>query len=259
MLDFPALPPRVIPSLLLQGDIFVKTKNFKKPVYIGDPINTINVFNSFEVDEIIILDIGCTLHNKAPNFSLIFALATESWVPLAYGGGIRSVADAKRILNSGIEKVIFNNLLFTDSDTVKDCVHAFGSSSVVACITVKQSVFGYYHVIAYAGRRKMRFALDNVLDDIQKLGVGELVINDLSREGTRRGYDTQLISRITRRLDIPVIAMGGAGSLEDFKMAVDSGADAAAAGSYFVFYKEGSGVLIHYPDRKVLERVFHAG
>ena len=138
MLNLPPLLPRIIPCLLLHDEIFVKTNKFNNPIYIGDPLNTINLFNKFEVDEIVILDIGCPRKKASPNFSLIEELANECWVPLAYGGGIRSASDAKKILNLGIEKIIVDRLLFSNPDEVRKCVSEFGSSSVVACINVKK-------------------------------------------------------------------------------------------------------------------------
>jgi cyclase len=238
--------------------VFVKTHKFKKPVYIGDPVNTINLFNKFEVDEIVLLDIGCQRSKKEPNFSLIEDLASECWVPLSYGGGVQSVAHAKKILNSGIEKIVFDSLLHNNPEEVKKCVNEFGASSVVGCIDVKATLFGQYEIRSQAGKAKVKKSITELVLMLRELGVGELIINNISRDGTAEGYDLSLIEMFSSQLDIPVVALGGASALDDFKSAVDHGASAAAAGSYFVF-QEGmsSGVLVNYPARKDLEDLFY--
>lgn len=258
MVNFSSLIPRVMPCLLLDEGVFVKTEKFKKPVYIGDPINTINLFNKFEVDEIIVLDIGCPRKNRSPNFSLIQDLATECWVPLSYGGGIQSVSDVRKILNSGIEKVIIDRLCFVNPDEVRKCVREFGASSVVASLNIKRALFGNYQIRTNYGRKKLKFSIKGVLAYIQALGVGEIIINDISRDGTRAGFDLNLINMITNHSTVPVVAVGGAGKIEDFKMAIDAGASAVGAGSYFVFQNHlTSSVLVNFPDRIKLERLFH--
>lgn len=257
MLNMMPLLPRVIPCLLLQDDVFVKTKKFRNPIYIGDPVNTLNLFNKFEVDEIIVLDIGCVRKNTCPDFSFISELASECWVPLSYGGGLRTIEDAKKILNSGIEKVVFESLLFSDPNIVENCVQEFGASSIVACISIKESMFGGYQVYTNGGTKKINLSLDKVVEHLQGIGVGELIINNISREGASLGYDLNLIKRISSKLSIPVVALGGASCMSDFKAAIESGASAVSAGSYFVFQRNNpSSVLINFPSRREFERLF---
>ncbi len=254
----PPLPPRIIPCLLLQNEAFVKTIKFKTPVYIGDPVNTINLFNKFEVDEIMVLDIGCSRNGTKPNFSLIEDLASECWVPLAYGGGIQSVEDAKKILNSGIEKILVESLLFSNPQEVQRCVDEFGSSSVVGCINVKTNLLGQYELRTQSNHKKASLSFDATIDLLKEIKIGEIVINHISRDGTHKGYDLNLIKKITQKVDCPVVALGGASGLKDFKKAIDAGASAVSAGSYFVFQRKSStSILINYPPRKEIESLFH--
>lgn len=257
-MHLPVLPPRIIPCLLLQDEAFVKTKKFKNPVYIGDPINTINLFNKFEVDEIIVLDIGCARKKKPPNFSLIEELASECWVPLTYGGGIKSVEDAKKILNSGIEKILIESLIFTNPQEAKKCVKEFGSSSIVGCINVKKNLFGQYKIRTQANYKRVALSFDAILDLLVEINVGEIVVNSINADGTKKGYDLILIEQVARRVGCPIVAMGGASCLDDFKYAIIAGASAASAGSYFVFQSNSlASVLVNYPSRKKIEDLFN--
>lgn len=250
--------PRVIPCLLLHDDVFVKTRKFSTPVYVGDPVNTINLFNKFEVDEIVLLDIGCPRTKARPNFALIEDLASECWVPLSYGGGVSSLEDARKILNSGIEKIIFDRLLYDAPQEIEKCVAEFGASSVVACIEVKQNIFGKYEIRTQAAQRKAGISIADACAMLKKTGVGEVIINNISRDGMSTGYDLTMIQEFSSQLDVPVIALGGAASIADFKGAVNCGASAVAAGSFFVFQNGmSSGVLVSYPTRKVLEELFY--
>lgn len=258
MLSLLSLPPRIIPALLLSDDMFVKTRKFRKPIYIGDPVNTINLFNKFEVDEIVVLDISCSRSKKKPNFELIAELASECWVPLSYGGGIRSVDDAKRILNSGVEKIIFESLFHLNANELKKCVNQFGASSVVVCLDVKKTVFGKYSLRTLNNSQNSLFSLDEALKMIFDIGVGEVIINNISRDGTLLGYDCELLHYVSKHIDCHLIALGGASCLKDFKEAIDNGASAAAAGSFFVFQNNNTdSILIHFPERHEIENLFN--
>lgn len=258
MLIIPSLPPRIIPALLVFDDAFVKTKKFKDMKYIGDPVNTINLFNKFEVDEIVVLDISCGRKMTQPNFDFIEELASECWVPLAYGGGIRTVIDAKKILNSGVEKIIIESLLFANPEEVRKCVKEFGSSSVVACFDIKTNLFGGYELRTQCNTQKAPLTLDKAIALVKELEIGELIINHITRDGKGTGYDLKLIHHISKKLECPVIALGGASCMNDFKSAIDAGANAASAGSYFVFQNVSSqSVLINYPSRSNIEGLFN--
>jgi imidazole glycerol-phosphate synthase subunit HisF len=258
MLNLPPLPPRVIPTLLLSDDVFVKTTKFKNPVYIGDPLNTINLFNNFEVDEIVILDISCSKNRKNVNFELIEMLGTECWVPLSYGGGINSIETARKILNSGVEKIVFESLFHLNLDKLKECIDLFGSSSIVICLDVKKNFFGQYFLRTPNNSKDTQYSLDKALEIINAIGVGELIINNISRDGTRLGYDCELLQYVSKRTNCPIIALGGASCLKDFKKAIDSGASAAAAGSFFIFQNNSiDSILIHFPERYEIENLFN--
>ncbi|EKE00962.1 MAG: Imidazoleglycerol-phosphate synthase HisF [uncultured bacterium] len=258
MLILPPLPPRVIPCLLLYEEAFVKTKKFKNPTYIGDPVNTINLFNKFEVDEIMVLDISCIRKQTRPNFQLIEEIASECWVPLTYGGGIQSVEEANKILNSGVEKILVESIIFSNPQEVRKCVSEFGSSSVVGCLNIAENIFGRYELRTQGNHKKAPLSLDATIALLDEIKVGEIVINHISRDGTHKGYDINLIHNITTKLNCPVVALGGASCIKDFKKAINAGASAVSAGSYFVFQNTSSqSVLINYPSRKEIEILFN--
>lgn len=249
------LPPRVIPVLLLQNDTLVKTFKFKKHTYVGDPINTVNLFNKFEVDEIMVLDI--TTNKTKPNFKLIEQIASECWVPITYGGGIKTIQDARRIFNCGVEKALIQDLLFDNVDVAGSLVSAFGSASIVGCINVKKNIFAQYCIHGNDLRVKRNVSLDNAIDLLKELDIGELVVNNISRDGTFKGYDLELLSYVSNKMSCPVIALGGAKDIKDLHMCIKRGAHAVAAGAMFVFSNEDKeSVLVNFPERRLIEEVF---
>ena len=245
----------MIPVLLLDNGYLYKTFKFSQPEYLGDPINTIKIFNNKEVDEIVVLDIGATSDHKEPNYALLEDLATEAFMPMAYGGGLTNVEQMHKIFSIGYEKIVLNSSLITHQDLCKQAVKVFGSQSVVASIDVVKK--GSHYLVATHGGRKIH-DLDPIsfVQSLALSGVGEIIINSIDHDGVMQGYDLNLIEQVAQAVDIPVIACGGAGKLEDFKAAVKRGASAIAAGSFFVFYGKHRAVLITYPDYNVLERLF---
>lgn len=250
------LTTRVIPCLLLRGSGLVKTIRFKDPKYIGDPINAIRIFNDKEVDELILLDIDATREKRGPAFSVIEEVASECFMPLGYGGGIRSVEDARCILKLGVEKVVLNSIAWREPSVLQAASREFGAQAVVASIDVRRKLFGRYEVcidggIVGTGADPIEYARR-----VEALGAGEIFLNSIDRDGTMQGYDIELIAKVTAAVGIPVIASGGAGSVSDFGAAVRQGhASAVAAGSLFVFHGPHRAVLITYPPRIDLERV----
>lgn len=249
------LQTRVIPCLLLRNQGLVKTVKFKDPKYVGDPINSVKIFNDKEVDELIFLDITATVENRRPPFKLLSEITSECFMPLGYGGGIRSVEDIREILGLGVEKVIINSHAVEDQSFVSRAAELFGSQSIVVSLDVKKSLLGKYE-IRTCGERKatgldpVRFAVQ-----MQERGAGELFLNSIDRDGTQQGYDIDLIRRVTEAVSIPVIACGGAGRLEDFADAVHKGgASAVSAGSFFVFQGKHRAVLISFPTPEELQR-----
>jgi cyclase len=248
--------PRIIPCLLLQQSRLVKTVKFKEPKYIGDPLNAVRIFNEKEVDELVFLDITASREGRSPEFGLIREIASECFMPFAYGGGIRAVDQVRQILMSGAEKVVLNTAAIESPNVIEQASAEFGSQSIVVSINIKRTMFGGYRV--YNNCDQKMTSLDPVKHacDVVKRGSGELFVNDVDRDGTREGYDGDLIQRIASAVDVPVIACGGAGSLADLKAAVDQGASAASAGTFFVLYGKHRAVLITYPDRAALELLF---
>jgi cyclase len=249
------LRTRVIPCLLLSGGGLVKTIRFKKPTYVGDPVNAVNIFNDKEVDEVVVLDIAATAERRPPPFQLISEIATECFMPLTYGGGIRSLQDMDTLFRSGVEKVALNTVVADDPTLVRAAADRFGSQAVVVSIDAKRRRRGY-RVYTNAGGRELRVDPAAHAREAQRLGAGEILLTSMDRDGTMEGYDTELIRAVTSQVDVPVIACGGAGTVEDFRKAVEEGgASAVAAGSMVVFHGRNRAVLINFPSRGDLERV----
>lgn len=247
---------RVIPVLLLKGQGLYKTVKFKDAKYLGDPINAVKIFNDKEVDELCFLDITATNEGKEPNYKAISEIASECFMPLSYGGGITNVEQARKLFNIGVEKIILNSSVHTNPNLVQELSAHYGAQSIVVCIDVKKSFFGKYEVYSHSGKKNtgkdpLQFALE-----VQKLGAGELIVNSIDRDGTMSGYDIELISKIASKLEIPVVACGGASCLNDFTKVVNEGqANAVAAGSLFVFHGKHRAVLISYPSSKELKEI----
>lgn len=241
------LRTRVIPVLLISDRKLVKTVKFKKPVYVGDPINTIKIFNDKEVDEIAVLDINASRLKRQPDYEYIESLASQCFMPLAYGGGVTDSIQAQRILELGVEKIILNTSAINDMDVVSSISEQAGSQSVVVSIDVKKNWLGKYEVVISGGKKKTGLKPADCIVKAVEHGAGEILINSVDKDGTLSGYDTELISEISSLVDVPIIACGGARNIDDFKLALDSGATAVAAGSMFVFTGPHRAVLISYP------------
>lgn len=250
------MTPRVIPTLLLDRGKLVKTRRFRNSVYIGDPINTSRLFNDMEVDELVFLDISRG-NDTSIDYSLLADLASECFMPLAYGGKIRNPDQARKIIGLGFEKIILNTLCASDPSLVREIVKDLGSQSVVGSVDVRHSIFR-------RGKLKLRSGIKadthSVLDyclKIQEIGCGEILLTSVANEGMMDGYDLDLIRSISDELTIPIIASGGAATLEHLRAAVFlGGASAVAVGSMSVFQAKGKGILINYPERVELENIF---
>src|SRR6266478_1068622 len=227
---------RVIPCLLIQGRSLVKTVRFKDPRYIGDPINAVRIFNEKEVDELILLDISAVRQGKAPDLRLLTEIAGECFMPLCYGGGIRTLEDVKGILSLGAEKVAVNTTAVERPSFVREIADAVGSQSIVVSIDVTRTTAGEYEVRTRGGSRGTGIDPVACARQMEELGAGELIVNSIDRDGTMGGYELDLIGRVARAVRIPVIACGGAGGTRDFSAAAKiAGASAVAAGSLFVY------------------------
>jgi len=250
------LQTRIIPCLLLKDDSLVKTVNFKKPAYIGDPVNTARIFNELEVDELTLLDISATSNKKKPNFKILAELANECFMPLAYGGGINDFEDAKKIFQIGIEKVIINSIAFSKPAFITELAEHFGNQAIVASIDVKKNMFGKYQVFSNSGTKKQKVDPVAWAQELEQLGAGEILLTAIHQEGTWNGFDINIIEKISNAVNIPVIANGGASSIEDIEKAVKQGnASAVSLGSMVVYQNKGMGVLVNFPDTEKLNKV----
>lgn len=250
--------PRVIPVLLLKNRGLVKTLRFAEPIYVGDPLNAVRIFNEKEVDELIFLDITATAENRGPALDHLHDVATECFMPFTYGGGVRSIEQMRGIFKAGAEKIAVNTAAAETSELITEAARIFGSQSIVVSIDVRRSEPDGRPVTWIRGGRNAT-ELDAVAAAVraQKLGAGEILLNSIDRDGTQEGYDLDLIRAVSAAVSIPVIACGGASSVGDFtKATLDAGAAAAAAGSYFVFCGSRDAVLITYPGRRELEAAF---
>jgi cyclase len=243
---------RIIPVLLLKDGGLYKTVRFGKDNYVGDPINTVKIFNEKEVDELVLLDYHATLENRAPDLKKIAEIAGEAFMPMAYGGGITSLEQARMVFDGGFEKVVLNSVLFHNLSILREIGNIYGAQSVVASIDVKKNLFGKQRVYSVSGTRKSERDPVEWARTLEDGGAGELFLNCIDRDGTWEGYDIPLIKAVSEAVRIPVIACGGAGSLSDFEKAVrEGGASAVAAGSLFVYQRKGMGVLVNFPAQKI--------
>lgn len=250
------LKTRVMPCLLLRNRALVKTVKFKNPNYVGDPINTVRIYNEKEVDELIFLDITATAEGKKPQFQLVAEIASECFMPFAYGGGIHDLADFATILHQGAEKVAINTSAYENPALIIEAAAHFGSQSIIVSIDVKKKMFGRYAVFVKGGRVHTGIDPVSYARRMEDLGAGELLLTSIDRDGTMDGYDVELIRMVANAVSIPVIACGGAGSVADFGAAVkQGGASAVAAGSMVVYQGRHRAVLINFPSRAELEEV----
>ncbi len=239
---------RLIPCLLLDNGRLVKTVQFRKPVYVGDPINAVKIFNDKEVDELIFLDIDATRSHKRPDFAYLKKIAEQCFMPLCYGGGVTSLEDIGTLFRIGFEKVSINAAAADHPELIGEAARVYGSQSIVGAMDVGKNLFGKAVVRVQNGARNTGYSPREYAKRLEEAGVGEIFLNSITRDGMMSGYDCELIREMSDCVQVPVIACGGAGNLEDCRRAIDSGASAAASGSIFVFWGANRAVLINYPD-----------
>lgn len=253
------LRTRVIPCLLLKNLGLVKTIKFRDPTYLGDPINIVKIFNDKEVDELTFLDITATIENTSPPFDLLAKITTECFMPLGYGGGIRRVQDIERILNLGVEKIVVNSHAVENPSFIKAAAELAGSQAIVVSIDVKKNRLGEYEVYTHSGQKATGLNPVRYAIEMEKQGAGEILLTSIDRDGTMQGYDLELTKQVSKAVGIPVVACGGAATVQHLVEAVKlGGASAAAAGSMFVFQGPLRAVLISYPTPQELRSAFGA-
>jgi cyclase len=249
------LSTRVIPALLLKGKGLVKTTRFRKPVYVGDPMNAVKVFNDKEVDELIFLDIIASKAGTEPDFSMIEAIASECFMPVCYGGGINKIEQIKRILGLGIEKVSLNHSILENPGIINKAASLVGSQSIVVSVDIASRRNGSKYVYSHVNKKNLKIDPVKHIKTLEDQGAGELLLNSVNNDGMMTGYDTDFIKIITELVNIPVIACGGAGNLDHLKeVRKNTEVSGLAAGSMFVFHGKHKAVLLSYPDQKELTK-----
>lgn len=246
---------RIIPTLLLKNGGLVKTMRFKNPVYVGDPINAVQIFNKKEVDELIILDITATLEKTTLNYKKIEEIVSEAFMPIGYGGGINKLEQIEKLFKLGVEKVILNTAAYLNPDLIKQAAQTFGNQSIVVAIDIKKDLLGNNRIYTHSGSKKQDTDLLKALKIFENAGAGEIFINSIDRDGTMTGYDLNLIRLVSENVSVPVVASGGAGKIEHFSQAIKAGASGIAAGAMFVFHGVHRAVLISYPKYEELENI----
>lgn len=241
---------RIIPCLLYDGNGLVKTVKFRNPSYVGDPINAIKIYNEKEVDELILIDIAASKQHRKPNFNKIADMAGEAFMPFAYGGGVKTYDDFATLYKIGVEKVVVNSLIQENPEVIKKVIASYGAQAVVACIDFKKPLFGPKAPFSYLGNKIKQPLADYASYVTKEIGVGEVMLYSADKDGTWEGYDYPVLEELVPKIDVPVIACGGCGSIADLeKVLYQTNVNAAAIGSMAVYSKKGMGVLINFPER----------
>lgn len=250
------LKTRLIPTLLLRNGSLVKTKKFKSFNYIGDPANTLRIFNELEVDEIMILDISSSMKDSHQDLKCLKEMAEECFMPLSYGGGIDTLDKAKQIFDLGFEKIVINTHAANKPELITEIASIYGSQAVIVSIDYKTNFLGKKTVRTYCGNKNTH--LDPILwaKEVEKFGAGEILLTSIDNEGTWSGFDYDMISQISEKITLPLIAHGGAGSLNHISKVINEcGASAVALGSMVVYQKKDYGVLINFPDQDKIKEI----
>jgi cyclase len=250
------LQKRIIPVLLLHNQVLHKTIRFKNIFYVGDPINAIRIFNEKEVDELAFIDIDASKSGNEPNYKMIESIASECFMPLCYGGGIKNIEQARRIFSIGVEKIILNSVLFDKPSLITEISEIYGNQSIICSIDIKKSIFSKYKVFNHVKKQICEKDPYKYAKNLEKLGAGELLINMVDDDGTMHGYNVSFFTKFSACFNIPVIACGGAGTINHFKeLFKSSEVSAAAAGSMFVFHGKHKAVLITYPQESDINSI----
>jgi cyclase len=250
--------PRVIPLLLLKDKGLVKSVKFKNYRYIGDPINAVKIFNDLKADELVFLDILASRENRSISLDFVKNVGEEANMPFAVGGGIKNIKDIREIIAAGAEKVIINTQAVNNPDFIKESSETFGSSTISICLDIKKNLFGKVKIWSNNGRKQSSYSPLEFAQLMEEKGAGELIVQSISNDGLMNGYDLETIQLVSKAVSIPVVAAGGAGSLDDFKMAhAQAYASAVTAGSMFVFHGPRRAVLINYPNSEDLKSIFN--
>ena len=248
--------PRIIPVLLLKENGLYKTKKFESPIYIGDPINAVKIFNDAKADELIFLDINSTKDNTPINYDLLSKISEEAMMPFSYGGGLNSLEKIKKAFQAGSEKVVLNSICYNSIEIIKEATKIFGNQAIVVSIDVRYEN-NEYILYSNAGNKKESISLEQHLINCEEAGAGEFFINSIDKEGTREGYDLKLYETVSKIVNVPIIASGGANDEDDMVDLIKKDVvSATAAGSMFVFIGRKNAVMINYPEPEDLIELF---
>lgn len=251
------LQTRVIPVLLVHDKGLYKTTKFKTPKYVGDPINAIKIFNEKEVDELILLDIDASKEDREPDYKMIEKVASECFMPLCYGGGIKNLNQIRKIFSLGVEKVSLNYIALSKSSLIEEAAATFGSQSIVGSVNIKKNLFGKYKLYDHVSKKTLGKPIVKYLRELVDKGVGEIFINDVDNDGMMEGFNVELFKEITAGLTVPTICCGGAGTLKHcHDVITQTNVSAVSAGSMFVFQGKHRAVLITYPLRNEIDLLF---
>ena len=243
------LRTRIIPVLLLREECLVKTINFKKFDYIGDPINTVKIFNELQVDELLFLDIISSLKQRDINYKILKKISQECFMPLSYGGGIKTLEEAKLIFEIGFEKSVINTSAVINPNLISEIASIYGSQSVIVSIDVKKNLFKKHTVRILSGTKNTKLDPVEWAKKVESLGAGEILITSIDQEGSWKGFNLDVVKNITDNVNIPVIAHGGAGNLGHIESIIVNGrVSAVGLGSMVVYQKKDMGVLINFPE-----------
>ncbi len=247
---------RMIPTLLISNGKLVKTINFGNKIYVGDPINAIKIFNDKEVDELILIDIDASKNHSPINFQLIEDCASECFMPLCYGGGIKNIDDATRLFSLGVEKICIQSSFFSNPSFLTELSSKYGSQAIVISLDFKKNIFGNYNIINSSSNSIIKKDIKLLLAELTELGAGEILLNVINKDGKMSGLDLELIKKVSTNTSLPLIALGGVGSISDIQNGFLNGASAVSAGSFFVFKGPHKAVLITYPNQNEITKIF---
>lgn len=249
--------PRVIPVLLLKNLGLIKSINFKNHRYIGDPHNAVKLFNDLKADELVFLDILATIEKRCISIDFVKKVGAEANMPFSVGGGISKIEEIRQILKAGAEKVIINSAAVNNPKFIFNASEEFGASTIAVSIDVKKTLLSGERVYINSGKKKTRYTPLDLVKIMEENGAGEIILNSIDTDGMMQGYDIELVKKISEAVSIPLVAVGGAGSTIDLKSAVrEGGASAVGAGSLFIYQGPRKAVLINYPSRKELKKIF---
>lgn len=251
------LRPRLIPILLLRGLGLYKSIKFSSHKYIGDPLNAVKIYNDLKADELTFLDINASRENRCIPVEFVKRVGEEANMPFSVGGGINSIEQIRDLVKAGAEKVIINNFAFRKPEFIKMASETFGSSTIVVCLDVKKKFLGKNQTWVLNGKEPTGFDPLEFSQMMEEYGAGELIIQSIENDGLMTGYDIGLLKRISEKLTIPIVALGGAGGLNDMlKTFTEANIYGLAAGSMFVYHGHRKGILINYPSKEEIFNKF---